>query len=432
MWSHAIIRADRGQAPLWQFSSNFAKLASLRKNITKRDSAMQRQQACQKLLDAARKLIPFGSYNKGLSNAGANALFKQYCESLIGENTIEGIEKSKLRSLIAHHQFYQELRAIMNTPAKGDPIAVIAAHLQMAKIMITYGAGNCGVAAVVLYFALKEEVFPLEYAHISEEHQIIVIGRTDMRAKLSLKEVRNLDDNIFGICAYTGYVFQMNKLFHDEHHLAFCDPKNLKTLQPLQLGVGVGDDQFVFRCNFQLGGPEVTSHPSIKAIMQQINEIPKMTAEKAKIEHVFFLQTHNKTNAALAFFNVKSQDDLIDKLAEAMKIKPRLASILSIVSEAPASKAKYNLALRTAANDDVDGLVAVKILLSFKKLLGINVDEVAGANERAAIHLAILKKNWDVVEELIEQGGASSSLRDKTGLCADTSDYPKRKLSFTS
>lgn len=87
--------------------------------------------------------------------------------------------------------------------------------------------------------------------------------------------------------------------------------------------------------------------------------------------------------------------------------RPRVSTILALIA-----KKEYSKALRTASNDTVDGYAVVKILLDYKNIYKPHViDEQVGEKQRAAIHLAIIKENWDVAD-LLKREGASSSLED--------------------
>jgi hypothetical protein len=388
---------------------------------------MQRQRLaeCRKILASTQQVVPFGSYNKGLTDTEGNALFKKVSEYMaFNIGTIADVEDSRLRSLIAHFLGYKELYAAIESPQAGNPISVITAYLKMAKVMMTYGAGNCGVASIALYFALKNNVFPVDYGFISEDHQILVIGRTNSKEKLSLKEVRSLPDNVFGICAYTGNVFQMNQLFQDENHLAYFHPERIKQKEPLKKGVGLCDHEFVFRSGFQIDDPRFVFEPSVNAIMREIAGIPSRTPEHAKAEEMFSrLKTRPLPKPrSSALFKKSDHDELVTKLTEAQLLRPRLAKIVSLAKEK-----KYTSALRTAANDKQDGLTAVNILSAFKDSLKINIDEQVGEDARAAIHHAILKENWDVVDVLIKNG-ANTSLIDKHELSVETSGYKVKRF----
>ena len=372
---------------------------------------MDARTIAKRIIAETRRLIPYGSYNMGLSENEANGLFEDYCEALEHlrlyheNNFITYIEQSRLKSLIAQAFFYKEMHATIDVMLGGqDPVLCMTAYLRSAKIMIQYGAGNCGVAAVALYFALKEKIVPVEYVIISEDHQIIVIGRRDEKPTLSLSEVHQLDDSVLGICAYSNSIFQMKKLFADEKHVAFSDPDQLRRKQALRAGVGLGDQQHVFRSVFQILSVGEAPEP-IRAMMQEIDEISKEAKEKSRVEKLYSGLMQSAFTVESRLFKTSIHDKLVAKLTGEVASRPILKNILELVKNK-----KYGSALRTAANTQYkeDGLVAAKILLTFRKPLEINVNGSAKEGDPVAMDYAVLRENGDMIELLTRHGGMTS------------------------
>jgi hypothetical protein len=202
------------------------------------------------------------------------------------------------------------------------------------------------------------------------------------------------DLHIPGDMAFTDIMFHMREL---------C--VNLKWIDKKRKFEFVSEREFpisteMFRMNFGLG---ITDFCNFRNAIQINNQLIERMSEKSISRSIFSPSYH---------------DNLVKELAMMTMNKPRISAILTLVRNK-----EYSKALRTAANDEQDGLIIVTLLLKYKDSLKINIDEQAGDKNRAASHWAIIKQKWDILDLLLANG-ASPSLKDIDGLCAEMTIRP--------